>query len=309
VNRLQGASSEQNLNAGSTEPVQGKKSDSSVGLRWLTAAIAMPIVLLFVWFGGWAAFVAILLVIVLGTFELHTMLLHSGYHPLLWISFGLCVLFLLSAMFPLQRLLLLEIGLGAFLPISFVWIFFRRQKLDGALVDWSLTLVVAVYLGWPMSYLLLLRGYESGILHLAGHVWLSLPAGVWWLLVTLLGVWGFDASAFFAGRYFGHHKLAPNISPAKTWEGVLGGMILSVTASLVLTVLPLGVPWYLAILLGILIGAAATVGDLAESLIKRQTHVKDSGQIMPGHGGMLDRIDSLLFAVIVVYFFSLFFAR
>lgn len=269
----------------------------------------MPIVLLFVWFGGWAAFAAILLIVVLGILELHAMLLNVGYHPLTWISFGLCVLFLLSAMFPPQRLLLLEIGLGAFLPTSFLWIFFRRQKLEGALVDWALTLAIAVYLGWPMSYFLLIRGYQPAILHLTGRVWLSLPSGVWWLLITLLGVWGFDASAFFAGRYFGRHKLAPAISPAKTWEGVLGGMILSITASLVLTVLPLGVPWYLAILLGILIGGAGTIGDLAESLIKRQTHVKDSGQIMPGHGGMLDRIDSLLFAVMVVYFFSLFFVK
>ena len=309
MNCLQGASSEQNVKTGSPEPVEGKGSRSSVGLRWLTAAIGMPIVLLFVWFGGWAAFAAILLIVVLGTLELHAMLLNTGYHPVIWISFGLCVLFLLSAMFPLQRLLLLEIGLSAFLPTSFIWIFFRRQRLEGALVDWALTLVIAVYLGWPMSYFLLIRGYEPATLHLTSPVWVSLPSGVWWLLITLLGVWGFDASAFFAGRYFGRHKLAPSISPAKTWEGVLGGMVLSITASLVLTVLPLGVPWYLAILLGILIGSAGTLGDLAESLIKRQTHVKDSGQIIPGHGGMLDRVDSLLFAVLVVYFFSLFFIR
>ncbi len=306
---MQGASSEQNIKVGSSEPAEGKKSGSSVGLRWLTAAIAMPIVLLFVWFGGWAAFAATLLVVVLGTLELRNMLLHAGYRPLTWISFGLCVLFLLSAMFPLQRLLILEIGLSAFLPVSFIWMFVRRQKLDGALVDWALTLVIAIYLGWPMSYFLSIRGYKPGVLHFTGPVWVSLPPGAWWLLITLLGVWGFDASAFFAGRYFGRHKLAPTISPAKTWEGVLGGMILSITASLVLTVIPLGVPWYLAIVLGILIGAAGTMGDLAESLIKRQTHVKDSGQIMPGHGGMLDRIDSLLFAVIVVYFFSLFFMK
>ncbi len=306
---LQGASSEHNVKAGSTEPAEGKKSSSSVGLRWLTAAIAMPIVLLFVWFGGWAAFAGILLIVVVGTLELHAMLLNVGFRPLTWMSFGLGALFLLSAMFPTQRLLLIEIGLGAFLLISFLWLFFRRPKLEGALVDWALTLVIAVYVGWPMSYFLLLRGYEPGILHFAGRAWLSLPAGVWWVLVTLLGVWGFDASAFFAGRYFGRHKLAPAISPAKTWEGVLGGMILSITASLVLTVLPLGVPWYLAILLGILIGAAGTIGDLAESLIKRQTNVKDSGQIMPGHGGILDRIDSLLFAVVAVYFFSLLFMK
>lgn len=307
---MQGASSEQNVKTGSSEPAQGKKSSSSVGLRWLTAAIAMPIVLLFVWLGGWAAFAATLLVVVLGTLELHAMLLHAGYRPIIWVSFGLCVLFLISAMFPAQRLSILDIGLGTFLPLSFAWMFFRRHKLEGALVDWALTLAIAIYLGWPMSYFLLIRGYEIGIVRFTGdHPGVFLPPGVWWLLVTLLGVWGFDASAFFAGRYFGRHKLAPTISPAKTWEGVLGGMVLSIIAGLVLTVIPLGVPWYLAILLGFLIGVAGTMGDLAESLIKRQTHVKDSGQIMPGHGGMLDRVDSLLFAVIVVYLFSLFFIK
>jgi phosphatidate cytidylyltransferase len=124
------------------------------------------------------------------------------------------------------------------------------------------------------------------------------------VLFTLLGVWGFDAAAFFTGRYFGRHKLAPRISPSKTWEGVIGGLILSILAGLLLTVKPLGILWYLAIVLGILLGIAAVLGDLAESLIKRQTHVKDSGQIMPGHGGMLDRMDSLIFAVIVVYLFA-----
>jgi phosphatidate cytidylyltransferase len=263
----------------------------------------MPIVLTFVWFGGWIAFAATALVVVLGTLELHNMLLHAGYHPLIWVSFGLSILFLVAAMFPAQRLLILETGLSGALLISFPWLFFR-QKLDGAMVDWALTLAISIYLGWPVSFLLLLRGYQPSSIHIAHGVLIYLPHGAWWLLVTLLGVWGFDAAAFFAGRYFGRHKLAPEISPAKTWEGVLGGFVLSIVAALLFTVLPLGVPWYLAIVLGILLGIAAVLGDLAESLIKRQTHVKDSGQIMPGHGGMLDRVDSLLFAVIVVYVFS-----
>ncbi len=279
------------------------KPRATVGQRWLTALIAMPIVLTFVWFGGWVAFAFVLLIVVLGTLELHNMMLHVGYHPLIWISFGLSVLFLVAAMLPEQRLLILQIGLGGAVLISFPWLFYRK-KLEGALVDWALTLAFSLYLGWPMSFFLLLRGNEAGTLHTATGQWLYLPRGGWWLLLVLLGVWGFDGAAFFAGRYFGRHKLAPNISPAKTWEGVLGGLVLSVAAGLVLTVVPLGVPWYLAILLGLLLGGAAVLGDLAESLIKRQTHVKDSGQIMPGHGGMLDRIDSLLFAVIVVYVFS-----
>ena len=290
--------------------VPGKKK-SSVGQRLLTAIVAIPIVLLFGWFGGWFAFAATLLVVVLGTLELHNMLLHAGYHPLIVISFALSILFLIAAMFPQQRLFLLEVGIGGALLISFPLLFFR-EKLDGAMVDWALTLAISIYLGWPMSMLLLLRGYIPASIHPGGAILTSLlsgtlivfPRGLWWLLTVLLGVWGFDAAAFFSGRYFGRHRLAPRISPAKSWEGVLGGLVLSITAALLLTVKPLGVPWYLAVILGIVLGIAAVVGDLAESLIKRQTHVKDSGQIMPGHGGMLDRIDSVLFVLIVVYFFA-----
>jgi phosphatidate cytidylyltransferase len=300
---LQGAS-EQNMQSGVPEPEKVKKQGQSVGQRWLTAAIAMPVVLVFAWFGGWLAFVALGLVVLLGTVELHNMLLHVGYRPLVWISFALSILFLIAAMFPSYRLSIIEISLGVSLLVSFSWLFFRK-RLDGAMVDWALTMAISLYLGWPTSFMLLLRGYTPATFQGSGAV--TLPTGAWWLLVVLLGVWGFDAAAFFSGRYFGRHKLAPEISPGKTWEGVVGGLVLSITAALVLTVVPLHVPWYFAILLGVLVGMAATLGDLAESLIKRQTHVKDSGQIMPGHGGMLDRIDSLLFAVVVVYIFAQFF--
>jgi phosphatidate cytidylyltransferase len=301
MKRLQQASG-RDVHPHASEP-EPRKQRSSLAQRWVTALIAMPIVLICVWFGGWVSFAATAFVVVLGTLELHQMLLHAGYHPLIWISFGLSILFLVAPMFPQQRLLILEMGLGGALLLSFPWLF-SREKLDGAMVDWALTLAISIYLGWPMSFFLLLRGYAPSIVRSASGQWFVLPPGAWWLLVILLGVWGFDAAAFFAGRYLGRHKLAPKISPAKTWEGVLGGFVLSITAALLLTVKPLGVPWYLAIVLGVLLGIAAVLGDLAESLIKRQTHVKDSGQIMPGHGGMLDRIDSLLFAVIVVYTFA-----
>ena len=231
-------------------------------------------------------------------------MLHSGYHPIILLSLALGTLILIAAMFPQQQSLILEIGFGASLLVSFPWLFSRKNH-DGTIVDWSLTFAIAVYTGFPMSYFLLLRGYDTSVWQGFSGMWVYLPRGVWWLLTVLLGVWGFDAAAFFTGRSFGRHKLSPRISPAKSWEGVVGGFVLSIVAALVLTVKPLGVPWYLAIVLGILLGIAAVLGDLAESLIKRQMHVKDSGQFMPGHGGLLDRVDSLLFAVIVVYFFAL----
>jgi phosphatidate cytidylyltransferase len=274
--------------------MDSRQWNRSVGQRVITSVIAIPVVLAFVWFSGWWGFAVALLVVILSVYELHNMMVHEGYHPLILMSFALSILFLLAAMFPQQRLILLELGLSAALLITLPLLFFRK-KLDGAMVDWSLTLAIPVYLGWPMSVFLLLRGFEGGI-----------TPGFWWVLTVFLGVWGFDSGAFFSGHFFGKHKLAPAISPAKTWEGVAGGLVFSIAAALLCTTWPhtLSVAWYLAIPLGILIGIAATLGDLAESLIKRQTHVKDSGQFMPGHGGILDRLDSLLFAVIVVFIFA-----
>ena len=283
--------SEQETRTNATEK-DSRQWNRSVGQRVITAVIAIPVVLAFVWLSGWWGFAVAIIAVILSVYELHNMMVHEGYHPIIWMSFALSILFLLAAMFPQQSLILLEIGLSAALLITLPLLFIRK-KLDGAMVDWSLTLAIPVYLGWPLGVFLLLRGFPGGI-----------TPGFWWVLAVFLGVWGFDSGAFFAGHFFGKHKLAPAISPAKTWEGVAGGLVFSIAAALLFTTWPLGVPWYLAILLGILIGIAATLGDLAESLIKRQTHVKDSGQFMPGHGGLLDRIDSLLFAVIVVFIFA-----
>ena len=283
--------SEQEIQTNASEK-NSRQWNRSVGQRVITSVIAIPVVLAFVWLGGWFGFAAAIIAVILSVHELHNMMVHEGYHPLIWMSFALSILFLLAAILPQQRLILLEAGLSAALLITLP-LFFFRKKLEGAMVDMSLTLAIPVYLGWPLSVFLLLRGFQVGI-----------STGFWWVLTVFLCVWGFDTGAFFAGHFFGRHKLAPTISPAKTWEGAAGGMVLSIAAAVLLTAWPLGVPWYLAILLGILIGIAATLGDLAESLIKRQTHVKDSGHFIPGHGGILDRIDSLLFAVIVVFIFA-----
>jgi len=289
---------------GVSKPEKQNIRTSSVGLRWLTALIAGTIILFFVWFGDWGAFVATFLIVVLGSFEFYYMLIHVGYRPLIGVSLGLGILFLIAAMLPpAMHLLVLEIGLGASLLISFPWLFLRK-KYDGVVVDWALTLAIPIYLGWPMSFAVLIRGHDFVVWRPASGGWIYLPSGAWWLLAALFGVWIFDGAAFFAGRYFGRHKLAPLVSPGKTWEGVVGGFVFCILTCLAFTVVPLGIPWYLAILLALLIGSAATLGDLAESLIKRQTNVKDSGHMMPGHGGMLDRVDSCLFALIVVYIFS-----
>ncbi|HXZ04844.1 MAG TPA: phosphatidate cytidylyltransferase, partial [Ktedonobacteraceae bacterium] len=232
------------------QPKDSRQWNRSVVQRVITAVIAIPVVLAFVWLSGWWGLAVAVIAVILSVYELHNMMVHEGYHPLIWMSFGLSILFLLAAVFPQQRIILIEIGLSAALLITFPLLFIRK-KLDGAMVDWSLTLAIPVYLGWPLSVFLLLRGFQGGI-----------TPGFWWVLTVFLGVWGFDSGAFFSGHFWGKHKLSPAISPAKTWEGVAGGLVLSIAAALLFTAWPLGVPWYLAILLGILIGIAATLGDL-----------------------------------------------
>jgi phosphatidate cytidylyltransferase len=278
---------------------------SSLTRRLITAGVAIPVVLAMVWFGGWVTFGGAVLIVTLGVYELHSMFHKIGYLPLTWFSWIVAMTLLVGGTVAPLRNIIMELAITALVLGSLSWLLIRRHQTGSALVDWALTLVMALYLGWPLSYLLTLRGMNPayqftnhGLIATAG------TTDFWWLLVVFFGVWAFDSAAYFTGRFFGNHKLAPAISPAKTWEGAIGGTIFSIAAVLVFTrPIAAGVAWYHAIALGLLISFAATIGDLSESLIKRQADVKDSGKFFWGHGGVLDRIDSLLFAAVVVYFY------
>lgn len=277
----------------------------SVGRRFLTAGIAIPVVLTLIWFGGWVTFAGALLILGLGIYELYVMFHKIGNDPLPTFSFIVGTALLAGGLFPTWRTTIMEITITALVLGSLSWLLIRRHQTGSALVDWALTLVMALYLGWPLSYLMALRGVDPAYAFTShGLATTSGTQHFWWILVVFFGAWAFDSAAFFAGRFFGNHLLAPSISPKKTWEGVIGGVLLATAAVYVFT-LPIagGVAWYHIIALGLLISFAATIGDLAESLIKRQADMKDSGTFFWGHGGVLDRIDSLLFVGVVVYFY------
>jgi phosphatidate cytidylyltransferase len=123
----------------------------------------------------------------------------------------------------------------------------------------------------------------------------ALDGGRGWLLAVVLTVWAADTGAYAVGRSVGRRPFAPHISPSKTWEGTIGGVASGAIAAAVL-VAGLGASPVVGALLGIVVAVAAVIGDLAESVLKRAAGVKDSGTLIPGHGGMLDRVDSLLFA-------------
>jgi phosphatidate cytidylyltransferase len=175
--------------------------------------------------------------------------------------------------------------------ISFVALLVRKEKFN-AFPAWAWTFAGILYVGWLLGYLVALRGIEDGRN---------------WVFYALFCTFGSDTTAFFIGRTIGRHKLAPSISPNKTWEGSIGGLIGAVGVSfLFLLSTPVSLAsqlnWRQAVVLGLLVSTFGQIGDLAESLFKRNVVVKDSGTLFPGHGGMLDRMDSVIFAIVVVYY-------
>ena len=181
---------------------------------------------------------------------------------------------------------------AAVLPL--VWlVIFRR---DTRFQSWVWTLTGILYMGWMLGHYVALR---------------QLDHGRELVILAVFTTFACDTSAFFVGRAWGRHHMAPTISPHKTWEGAIGGFVGAVAAALALrSLLSLG-DWSLplnyveAIGVGCLIGVVAQLGDLLESLLKRRAGVKDSGNLIPGHGGVLDRIDSLVFTGVIVYYFVL----
>ncbi len=175
------------------------------------------------------------------------------------------------------------------------------------------TFLGAVYVGWLFSYLTLLHGMQPGMIrHNGADRPLLIPPfphttpGEWLVIFVSACTWLCDTGALFAGKAFGRHKLAPNISPGKTWEGSLGGLLTAVITGAALGHW-LHLPMIHALLLGFFCGLAGQFGDLCESALKRDLGVKDFGTVLPGHGGILDRIDSLLFSAPLAYYYVLFF--
>ncbi|MDY6892130.1 MAG: CDP-archaeol synthase [Chloroflexota bacterium] len=193
--------------------------------------------------------------------------------------------------------------LGGAVTISFLWFAFRRfvsgSDTEQALAEGSWTLLGIIYVGWLLGIWILLRrsfGWE-------------------WVILALFSTFAVDTCAYFIGRAFGRHKLAPIISPGKTWEGAIGGLFGGLAATIALAMilgligegypgqaLAMPVSYASAVVVGLFIGLFAQLGDLTESKIKRVMGVKEAGNLIPGHGGILDRLDSVVFTGVVVYY-------
>jgi phosphatidate cytidylyltransferase len=277
--------------ADSRAPARSRAPDRSLALRIASGVVLVPFLLGVAYFGtpGTPGGVLYGLVICVGSalaaFEVRGMLRSGGYRPLAGLLIGVAVLLPLDAWLrptldvwsiAPDGALLVEIALMLGLIALLV-----RPTIERALVDWALSLGLALYLGGLMQFYLPLRRLPTDI-----------PG--FWVIALLVLSWVCDTSAYFVGRAYGRTRLAPVISPAKSVEGALAGVAGAAVVGALLS-LPTGLSPLLLGGYGLAIGLATVVGDLVESLIKRQTGVKDSSGLIPGHGGLLDRMDSLLF--------------
>jgi len=268
--------------------------------RVITALWGIPLLIAAIWFDKPLPWFTILLAIwgLLAVFEFYRMVAASKIAPLTYFGLVWTLLFILSTSPELLSLLKPYFNLDLLTPLlltsavvlSLIWLLLRPQK-ERAFASWAWTIAGILYIGWLLSYFVALRGVDDGRN---------------WVFLALFATFGSDTAAFFIGRALGRHHLVPSISPGKTWEGAIGGIFGAIMVSLLFTLpTPLSLPlsYWQAILLGLLVSIFGQLGDLVESLLKRNMGVKDSGKLLPGHGGFLDRIDSIVFAGIVVYYY------
>lgn len=256
---------------------------SELQKRVLTALVAAPLAVGAVYLGGWALGAFVILLAGLAQLEVYGLAEAAGARPLrpLGLAVGalVAVRVLLPAAVPLAVLGLLALVVAEL---------FRR--LEQPIFNIAAGVLGVFYPAWLAGYVVELRerGAEA----------LGETAGIWLLVTVFAAVWAADTFAYFAGRAFGRHPLFPRVSPKKTWEGAAGGLLgaLALVALMKTLALP-EMTWADVAALGIICGGISQLGDLAESLLKRSVGVKDSGRFLPGHGGVLDRLDAMLVAV------------
>ena len=269
--------------------------------RVLSSVILLPLLVLSVWFDSplpWFT-VVVCLMALLGVIEFFRLTGVSSVRSIT--AFGV-VLTLGLVLMPYCNyrycvpLLLSIVTLGSF--VLTVW----RDISPGRFIRWAWMLLGSLYIGWLLSIFVELRNVTGfmGMPELGRNL----------VFLALLATFASDTFAYFTGKAIGRHKMAPVVSPGKTWEGAAGGVAGAILVGWIVTLnWPLQLPFLLwqSLLMGGCISIFGQLGDLAESLLKRLADTKDSGTLIPGHGGALDRMDSILPAGVVVYVFYILF--
>ncbi|NLI60985.1 MAG: phosphatidate cytidylyltransferase [Clostridiales bacterium] len=260
--------------------------------RILSATIGILYIIFMLYFGGWFFKISVLIMALILMHEFYNALIKKGYRPVKWLGYIFMLLLLYTNFISLRSNTVIITALmtlaGLIIPVL---------KGETSIIDIMVSIFAALYPGMMIIFLIPLA-FQS-------H-----PYGMNLLILTLLVTWSTDTFAYFVGKSFGKRKLCPSISPNKTIEGSLGGLIGSIVVGIIYgTVLKyrltISINLYHFGIIGLLGGVLSQLGDLCASSIKRFCDIKDFGKLMPGHGGLLDRFDSLLFTLPAVYIYYL----
>ena len=292
-----------------------KKATSELVRRLLTAAVLIPSVIYIILQGGIPYLATVVVIVLLGQREFYRLIEEKGAHPIWGLGLGA------GAALPVVAFVGNEYHATLLLTASLLALMvaqLRKAQITEALASISGTFFGVFYVGWLMSHAVVLRYfYQAALSHYdaAGvlSVGLSAQAGIFFMVYVLAVVFSCDTGAYFAGRAYGKRKLAPRVSPGKTVEGALGGIVAGTLGGLVAKglfdflwpELSASFPWAVAITFGLVLSLVGIVGDLVESLLKRDAALKDTGTLLPGMGGVLDRIDSPLLGIPIMYYLLL----
>lgn len=307
----------------STEPIhprpptpiaeRSSRRVSNLALRLLTASLVIPPVLWLIVVGGVPYLVAIIVITLMGLREFYRLIEDKGAHPL--VGFGLvagaalpCVAYLGNEYH--ATLLMTAVLLGVMVAQV------GKAEITEALASISGTFFGVFYVAWLLSHAIVLRQFHEVVAARFGPMaaqQIAPDAGAFYMIFALAAVVGCDAGAYFGGRQWGRRKLAPQISPGKTVEGALGGIVAGTLNAMLFKGifdvwwpdLSASFPWAAAVPFAVVLTIVGIIGDLVESLLKRDAQRKDAGGALPGMGGFLDRIDSSLLGIPVMYYLLL----
>jgi phosphatidate cytidylyltransferase len=292
-----------------------KKSD--LPARLLTASVLVPGVLYLIYVGGLWVVGTVVVIVLLGQREFYGLIEDKGAHPIQ--GFGLAA----GAALPVVAFLGNEYHATLLMTATLLVVMMAqlgRRRISASLESISGTFFGVFYVGWLLSHAVVLREFYSQVqtrygAGAAGELGIVPETGAFLLIFTLAAVFLCDTGAYFAGRAYGKRKLAPRVSPGKTVEGAIGGVLAGTLGGLAFKgvfdlfwpELSQGLGWVAAAVFGVILSIMGTVGDLVESMLKRDAKVKDAGALLPGMGGILDRIDSPLLGIPAMYYLMLFY--
>ena len=266
--------------------------------RVLSAVIFVPIIFASIWFGNPWFSIVVAIAALLGVIEFYSMVDRRRWQPLAVFGTLWTLFFIFNAYYAPKYssdniyILVTSALIASAVALSLVWVLFLRSSGEKVMVGWAASVTGIFYMGWLLSYWVLIMNSYGGDWN-----------GRNWVLLALFSTFAVDTTAYFVGRAWGRHKMAPTVSPGKTWEGAAGGLVGAIVAVIALALLlDVDISYSEMVIIGVLIAVFAQLGDLAESKLKRSVGVKEASNLIPGHGGILDRLDSIVFTGVVVYY-------